>query len=372
MIRIGIDARELEKPAYGVARYLKNLLSSFIHEMDDARFILYFKDNIPEEYRLFDVSKVEPVLIKIPVSINRDVIWQQLYLPGYLKKNPVELFFSGQYTLPYRISFPSICTVHDLSFFKNSRWFSQREAIILKTVARLTLPKATRIIASSKTTEIDLKNSIGIKNDKITTIYPGLSEIFFEPKNDNPSVLKKYNLKNRYILWVGAILNRRKIQVLLSAFEKITKRKNDIDLVIIGEERTHPKIDIEKRIREHPAKERIRYLNYVSENELIEFYDNASLFVFISQYEGFGYTPLEAAARGVQVILSDNPTFKEIFENNAIYAEDENELANRLLDLLNKESNPQINPEFMQRIKAKFRAIENNKKVIALIKEILG
>jgi len=371
--KIGIDARELEKPAYGVARYLRNVISSIISQMQNVEIYLYFKNRISADDLLED-KMIQPVLIKLSDLFNKDILWQQIYLPRYLKKDRIDLFFFGQYTIPYNISIHTVCTVHDLSFFVDRRWFPPREGFLLRNISRACLRKASKVIASSYVTAGDIKKYIPMDHKNITTIYPGLSERFLaEPRRDN-SLLHKYQIKDKYILWVGSILNRRKITLLLVAYEDIAKIDKHINLVIIGVDRrtTHHKLS--KMIEEHKNRDRIHYFEYVDEEELISFYDNAEVFVFISVYEGFGYTPLEAASRGLPLLLYDNPTFREIFGDHAHYIEDREALVKTLSSILEKDRNSlKTKAEiYMKTIREKYSAEANNVKLIEIMEGLLA
>ena len=369
--KIGIDARELEKPAYGVARYVRNVISTLVTGLNDFEIYLFFKDRIPTDDYLKN-DKIKTKLLKIPGCINRDIVWQQIYLPYHIKKNNIDLFFSGQYTIPYNISAPTICTVHDLSYFVNHKWFPKREGFLLRSTSKVCLKKVTKIIASSNNTAKDIKKYLPIADEKITTIYPGLSEDFFaKPNMKDISFLKKHKVSGKYILWVGSILNRRNIALLLSAFEDLASKLKEINLVVIGEERCIPSINLQRLIDKHKYPDRIHHFKYIDEDELLSFYDNASLFVFLSEYEGFGYTPLEAASRGIPVILYDNPTFREIFGDYAQYVDNKSSLVQTINNSLNDKKILKKVEEFKKVIEEKYRAKVNNQVVLSIIKKIL-
>jgi glycosyltransferase involved in cell wall biosynthesis len=65
--------------------------------------------------------------------------------------------------------------------------------------------------------------------------------------------------------------------------------------------------------------DRIHLRSYVSDQDLPPLYADASAFVFLSEYEGFGLTPLEALASGVPVVLLDTPVAREICGDAAAY-----------------------------------------------------
>jgi glycosyltransferase involved in cell wall biosynthesis len=78
-------------------------------------------------------------------------------------------------------------------------------------------------------------------------------------------------------------------------------------------------VPFDRLVREAGAGDRIRIRSYVSEAELGSLYARARGFVFLSEYEGFGLTPLEALAAGVPVVVLDTPVAREIYGEAAAY-----------------------------------------------------
>ena len=64
---------------------------------------------------------------------------------------------------------------------------------------------------------------------------------------------------------------------------------------------------------------RVRFRSYVDEATLDDLYRRASVFAFLSEYEGFGLTPLEAMAHGAAPVVLDTPVAREIYGPAARY-----------------------------------------------------
>jgi alpha-1,3-rhamnosyl/mannosyltransferase len=58
---------------------------------------------------------------------------------------------------------------------------------------------------------------------------------------------------------------------------------------------------------------------YVPDAELADLYARAAVFAFLSEYEGFGLTPLEALAAGVPIVVLDTPVAREVYGDAAHY-----------------------------------------------------
>ena len=118
------------------------------------------------------------------------------------------------------------------------------------------------------------------------------------------------------MLYVGSIFNRRHVPETIRGFERLARRRPAVRMAIVGDNRTVPRIDVE-RLVDDPG--RVQYHAYVSDSVLGSLYRRARAFVFLSEYEGFGLTPLEALAAGIPIVVLDTPVAREVYGAAAIY-----------------------------------------------------
>jgi glycosyltransferase involved in cell wall biosynthesis len=114
------------------------------------------------------------------------------------------------------------------------------------------------------------------------------------------------------VLHVGSVFNRRRVPDLISAFRLVLASVPDARMDVIGENRTYPRQDLEALCRASGAGDRIRVRSYVPDAELADAFRRASVFAFLSEYEGFGLPPLEALASGIPPVLLDTPVAREV------------------------------------------------------------
>jgi glycosyltransferase involved in cell wall biosynthesis len=114
------------------------------------------------------------------------------------------------------------------------------------------------------------------------------------------------------VLFVGSIFNRRHVPELIEGFARLARRHPDIRLEIVGDNRTSPRIAL-------TSLDGVTVRSYVPEEELRRLYAGSAAFAFLSEYEGFGLTPLEALAAGIPVLLLDTPVAREICGDAAVY-----------------------------------------------------
>ena len=138
------------------------------------------------------------------------------------------------------------------------------------------------------------------------------------------------------VLYVGSIFNRRRVPNLIAAFRVVLDRLPGARLEIIGENRTYPHQDLDALCRASGAGDRIRVRSYVPESELADAFRGASVFAFLSEYEGFGLPPLEALASGIPPVLLDTAVAREVCGPAARYVPpgDVPATAEALVDLL--------------------------------------
>jgi len=119
------------------------------------------------------------------------------------------------------------------------------------------------------------------------------------------------------ILYVGSVLARRHVPELIAGFARLARRRPDVQLAIVGDARGVPPVDVAARVRAEGMEQRVTVRGYVTDTELTELYGRASAFAFLSSYEGFGLTPLDAIAAGIPAVVLDTPVAREIYEDAA-------------------------------------------------------
>ena len=122
------------------------------------------------------------------------------------------------------------------------------------------------------------------------------------------------------MLFVGSIFNRRRLPTLITAFAAATATRPDARLVIAGADRSYPALDLAGLAAEAGVGGRVEIRNYVhARRSSTSLYARAAVFVFLSEYEGFGLTPLEALSAGVPIVVLDTPVAREVYGDAAWY-----------------------------------------------------
>ena len=177
------------------------------------------------------------------------------------------------------------------------------------------------MIAVSNNTKQDLISSLATPAHKISLIYNGHEPFYrkLSPQEIDHTLLKKHNITANFILTVGTLEPRKNIIGLIKAYGKLPENlKNTYQLVIAGGRGWKYK-DIFREINKLSSASRIIFTGYLPREELRQLYNQASLFVYPSIYEGFGFPVLEALACGVPVITANTSSLPEVAGEAAVF-----------------------------------------------------
>ncbi|MBI3334897.1 MAG: glycosyltransferase family 4 protein [Candidatus Portnoybacteria bacterium] len=187
-----------------------------------------------------------------------------------------------------------VVTFHDLSFERYPFFLKRRERMWHRAINPSDIAsRADKIIAVSESTKQDLISLYEVEPRKIEVIYSGVGDEFKPKIQDTrypPSPRLRRAGKLQAILYLGSQEGRKNVEVLKRAFTMVKRKlaRHNLRLMLMG-----------------PPQ------NPVSSQKRLELYQNASLFVYPSVFEGFGLPPLEAMACGVPVITSNTSSLPE-------------------------------------------------------------
>jgi glycosyltransferase involved in cell wall biosynthesis len=309
-MRIAIDARELTGRPTGVGRYLSEILAAWTTLPAAARheFVLCAAEEI-------DTRRFGNLRLSVAVRPGTGTLWEQSVLPRIVRSTAAEVLFSPAYTAPLLLNVPSVVVIHDVSFAAHPEWFTWHEGARRRVIAGLSARRARRVLTISAFSKREIATRLRVPADRITVIYPGLTRIAAHMPASAPAQAGEHS-----ILFVGSIFNRRHVPELIEGFAIVANGRPDLHLEIVGENRTSPHIDLDATAARHGVATRVHMRSYDSDEELARLYARATGFAFLSEYEGFGLTPLEALGAGIPVLVLDTPIAREIYGEAAVYA----------------------------------------------------
>src|ERR1017187_17858 len=329
-MRFAVDAHAIGRHLTGNEVYVRSLLNAFAAQDRDCEIMAY-------------VSSQESCA-SIPASIRtRRVALNPFLRLGYdlsmkVRQDRPDLLHV-QYTAPLACPVPVVATVHDVSFLEHPEYFTHGRAWQLK----VTVGRAAKILPGTEVARASILKVYGdLEEDKVVVVpYAAASEFRPAPREAAAAgVEARHDLAGPFILSVGDIQPRKNHIGLIRAFAKLVKAYPQLKhtLALVGKP-TWFAAKVEEAARESGVKERIRFLGFVPDAELLQLYNACEVFVFPSFYEGFGLPALEAMACGRAVVCSDASALPEVVDGAAIlfdpYAVDEmvRAIADILLDI---------------------------------------
>jgi glycosyltransferase involved in cell wall biosynthesis len=337
-MRVGIDARELTGRPTGVGRYLGNILTAWA-DLPEARahsYVLYHSEGSATA-----ISKAGPSPLAMTlrsVGGGRRSWWEQVRLPLAIRRDRLDVFFAPGYSGPLLAGLPLALTVHDLSFLAHPEWFRWRERTRRRWLTKLSARRATCVLTDSQFSKSEIVRLLGVPRDRITVVPLAAARRFIPtPAGEKPGPMGG---REPIVLYVGSIFSRRRLRDLIRAFAIVARVHTELTLEIVGDDRSHPHEDLPAIAAGAGVADRVNVRAYVSDETLADLYSRAAVFAFLSEYEGFGLTPLEAMAQGVPPLVLDTAVAREVYGDAALYVprDDLDDTAEALHQLLYDEA----------------------------------
>ena len=321
-MRIAINCAFFLPKGGGIKEYIDNLVKNLSKIDKENEYILYVhrdqieyaRKNLPSGLRIKEI----PFDSKNKLDrIKRSLFEQKFWLKEEKKEN-FDIFHSPFFHSPRLKNARLLLTVHDLRLYRFPKTYEFMRYQFLKRKVRKSIRQADYIISISEFTKQEIVDLCGVRPEKIIAIPEAINrERFAVKEQGEPADLPEGLKGKRFLLAVGHMEPRKNYLRLIEAFEKIKSENglSDVQLVIVGKKDHSFKETLEKI----DSTQGVHYLNFVSHELLVWLYKNASLFVFPSYYEGFGFPPLEAASLGTASAVSNLSSIPEVCGDAAFY-----------------------------------------------------
>lgn len=315
--RIGINAQKLSTSesyhAAGSSRYVYSLLRELRALDPPEQFVAYLGQGEPPP-DLEPTERFLPRRATWPTARpSVRIAWEQLVLPRWSRHDGVTLLHGPVNALPVAWGGPSVVTILDLTFVLLPRAFNRANRLYLRWMAAFAAARADRIIAISEATRQDIIRHLRVPAERVQRIYCGVESRFHPIENGQMRDFRElHGLKEGFILYLATIEPRKNLIRLIDAYAELRRRgATNRPLVLAGA----PGWGVETIVshaHEAGLDESVRFAGFVPEREIPLWYNAADLFVYPSEYEGFGLPALEALACGTPVIASNRSSLPEV------------------------------------------------------------
>lgn len=312
-MRVGVDARELGGRPTGVGRYLRELIARWQASPGCAGADLVMYTPHPDQPTWTGPRGQGAHLSWRYVPGWGGTVWEQRDLARAASEDALDVFFAPAYTAPVRLRVPCVVALHDVSFAAHPEWYGWRHGLRLRLLARWSARRAHTVLTLTQFSADELRQHLGVPAERICVIPLAVDY------HDAPRPPARHVAPDPIVLFVGSIFERRHLPLLLDGVVKARREVPDLCLDVIGENRTSPRQDLAALANELGAPAALRLRDYVPDPELETAYARAGVFAFLSEYEGFGLTPLEAMRHRLPTVVLDTPVAREVYGDGARY-----------------------------------------------------
>jgi len=321
-MRIGFSTSVIQRGQTGIAQYVFSLLQALAAHKDHEFVLFVLEQDLP----LFEFARRCMTIIPVSESYRppvRDILWHQTELPRLVRTHQLDVVHVPSYRrMLWRSACPRVATIHDLAAFHVARKYDWKRMIYGRVVAAHLVRRQEELIAVSKNTAQDMTRFWKIPAQRITVIHHGIDLQRFTPRDvrlERTNCHHRFGLQQPFFLYVARLEHPGKNHVrLIQAFERFkAETRSSWQLVFAGSD-WHGAEAIHEAIAKSSVRKDIRTLGFVSADELPLLYQDASVFVYPSLHEGFGFPALEAMASGCPVLCSSRGALKEVAGDAAI------------------------------------------------------
>lgn len=327
-MKVLLDTR-LSKIKTGTGRVTDSLIKSIITIDNKNEYILIFHEEDPFP----DINKknIKKIMLRRKAQSRLTMLWEIFVLPIMLWREKVDILFSveNMFYTPFFKGI-SIISIMDIIPVVMPHYYSRaydKLKVRIKLYVLKLIKKKDFIFTISKFSKSDISKNLHIDKKQIKVIP--LAYTHTDIKNSK-KIIKSMKINFPYILAIGGAEKRKNNLNLIKAYKMIEDRIKE-HIVIIG------KIERDKVAPSDrfPGGRKIHFAGRVTDQQLYSLYKNASIFAYLSYYEGFGLPILEAYQYGIPTIIANITSTPEIAENGALLIDpfDVKDISKKLLKL---------------------------------------
>lgn len=329
-MRFAVDAHAIGRHLTGNEVYVRSLLKGFARLDHDSEFVTYLSTDEAQAWvpARFAVRRIAAnPFVRLGCDFGLKLRWDR---PDLLHV---------QYTAPVACPVPVVVSVHDVSFLEHPGYFPLHRAVQLRVTVRRTIQRAARILTVSEFSRGAIARAYHLDPDRIAVVHNAAADCFHQVRRESAAaqVRERFGLTAPFILTVGDLQPRKNHVGLIDAFARMVRACPQLthQLVLAGKQ-TWFSGRVHDAARRSGVAGRIRFLGFVSDDDLLQLYNACEVFSFSSFYEGFGLPVLEAMACGAAVCSSNTSAMPEVADGAALlfnpYKTDE--IARAMQDLI--------------------------------------
>jgi glycosyltransferase involved in cell wall biosynthesis len=313
----------------------RELIPALVKAAPDVRFTAFINREAADSDGPWGESLAA---VTVPVNARNRVQWvlgEQALLPRIAARERIDLMHSLASTAPVWGRFRRVVTVHDLIYARFPKAHAGIRDLGMRVLVPAAVRRSHRVIVDSTSTRDDLVELLNAPAERIDVVPLGLGAVQRVSALGERETRERLDLgERRIVLSLSAKRPHKNLMALIGALAQVPAEQRP--LLILPGYRTDHETQLRERAAAAGVEDEVRFLSWISPEELEGIWAVAQAFVYPSLYEGFGLPVLEAMARGVPVSCSNASSLPEVAGDAALLFDphDESAIADSLLRLL--------------------------------------
>lgn len=334
-VHVALNLAFLSTAEMGGLEVYARRLTEALARRDDLRLTLMLPRNEAAEWT--ELGEV----VALPVDPRRRTQWvrgDQLHAPRAAARAGADLLHSLASTGPLASGPPRVLTVHDLHYRTRPEAHFGVRGLGMRVLVPAAARRSRRVIVPSRATAADVERHLGVPPERIDVVPEGPGYPPQPPARSRDEVRSNLGAGDLpLVLTVSAKRPHKNLARLIQAVAMLEPARRP--LVVMPGYTTPYERELQAIASDLGLEENVRFLGWLSDQELEDLYRAADVFVFPSLSEGFGLPVLEAMARGLPVATSARTSLAEVVGDAALLfePEDARSIADAIQRLLDNE-----------------------------------
>jgi glycosyltransferase involved in cell wall biosynthesis len=322
-VKVSLDVTAVPSSPAGAGRYTVELARA-LATRDDPRIVAVTRRVDAERWRRLAGGRLD-VLASSPSPRPLRLAWEQLALPGVLRRARPDVHHGPHYTMPERSPVPVVVTIHDCTYFDHPEWHERSKVVLFRRAIRVAARRAAALVCVSETTARELRSFCRV-DAPVVVAHHGVDHARFSPDPPAPggdaAALRQLGVDpdRRFVLFLGTVEPRKDVATLVRAFSVLGDEERDVALVVAGRRGwgTGP---VDEAVAASPHRDRITWTGYVPDASVAALLRKAAVVAYPSLAEGYGLPALEAMACGAPLVTTRGTAMAELAGDAAVLVE---------------------------------------------------